>query len=59
MARPVTQEAMPDARTLLLLGPGAMSFDETYFSRIISFVKSDAASQWALQTIDDIESCWD
>lgn len=50
---------MTDARTLLLFGPGAISFDETYFSRIISFVKGDAASQWALHAIDDIESCWD
>ena len=58
MARPMTQ-SMPAARTLLLFGPGAMSFDEPYFCRIISFVKGDAASQWALHAIEDVETCWD
>lgn len=57
MARPVTQ-TIPAARTLLLFGPGAMSFDGPYFCRIISFVKADAASQWALHAVEDIESYW-
>ncbi|OQE32953.1 hypothetical protein PENFLA_c001G01385 [Penicillium flavigenum] len=50
--------AMPSAKTLLLFGPGAMSLDQTYFSRILSFVKDDAASQWAVRAIEDIESGW-
>ncbi|KAK9248705.1 hypothetical protein V1506DRAFT_503500 [Lipomyces tetrasporus] len=51
--------AMPAARKLLLFGPGAMTLDEPYFSRILSFVKDDAASQWAVHAIEDIESGWD
>lgn len=49
---------MPPAKTLILFGPGAMSLDEPYFSRILSFIKDDAASQWAVHAIEDIESCW-
>ena len=58
MAHPVTQ-AMPATRTLLLFGPGAKSLDVPYFSRIVSFFKDDADSQWALLAIRDIETCWD
>ena len=47
------------AKTLLLFGPGTMSMDEPYFSRIISFIKTDAAYQWTLDAIEDIESSWD
>ena len=55
---PQTNQAAPAARTLLLFGPGAMSFDESYFKGIVAFGKGDAASQWALNAIEDIETSW-
>ncbi|QUC19081.1 uncharacterized protein UV8b_03322 [Ustilaginoidea virens] len=59
MARTATQtSASPVARTLLLFGPGAMTFDEAYFGRIAEFVQSDPASQWAPQTLQDVASNW-
>jgi hypothetical protein len=36
-----------------------MSLDEAYFNRILSSMKDDVASQWALEAITDIESIWD
>lgn len=50
--------AVSSARTLLLFGPGAMTLDELYFGRILAFVKGDAASHWAVNAIEDIESGW-
>ncbi|KAK8075465.1 Type I Polyketide synthases (Type I PKS) [Apiospora hydei] len=50
---------MATTKTLLLFGPGAMSLDEAYFNRIFSFMKDDAASQWASQAITDIGTVWD
>jgi len=55
MARSVAHGA---SRTLLLFGHGAMSLDEAYINRVISIVKGNATSQWALHAIEDIESCW-
>ncbi|KAK2608938.1 hypothetical protein QQS21_002514 [Conoideocrella luteorostrata] len=57
MVRTVTPTMM-GSKTLLLFGPGAMSLDVPYFSSIMSFVKDDSGSKWALQAIEDLESYW-
>ena len=56
---PQTSQGASAARSLLLFGPGAMTLDEPYFSRILSFAKDDGASHWALHAIEDIESSWE
>ena len=55
----VAKSSAKTAKTLLLFGPGAMSMDQPYFSRLVSFVKTDTASRWALDAIEDIGSSWD
>lgn len=47
-----------DSKILLLFGPGAMTLDEAYYNRILSFMKESSKSQWALDAIDDIENYW-
>ncbi|GAB0138458.1 t1pks [Epichloe bromicola] len=49
---------MATHRTLLVFGPGVMSLDEPYSSRIFRFAKQDGASQWAVHDIEGIEHIW-
>uniref|UniRef100_A0A0B7KIC6 Uncharacterized protein n=1 Tax=Bionectria ochroleuca TaxID=29856 RepID=A0A0B7KIC6_BIOOC len=58
MADSKTQTAMA-SKNLLLFGPGALTLDEAYYNRILSFMKGKSKSQWALDAIDDIGNYWE